>query len=127
MNGSRAPDLQRVLRFLTDEDFDARIVRALMSRVGELDILSVRDVGLSAAEDPRVLDWAASNGRALLTHDVNTMLGHADRRVRDGLHHAGVVKVPQNLDFGRAIEDLLLIIAVATATDLRDQILHLPL
>jgi hypothetical protein len=34
--------------------------------------------------DPDVLEWAAREGRILLTHDVNTMLGHAWDRVRLG-------------------------------------------
>jgi hypothetical protein len=63
----------------------------------------------------------------LLTHDVNTMLGFADDRLRRGLHHAGVIKVPQSLAIGRAVEDLEYIAQVATAEDLRDQVLHLPL
>lgn len=116
-----------MLAFLTDEDFDATIVEGLLRRLSDLDILSVRDVGLSATDDRLVLDWAARHERVLLTHDANTMIGHADGRVRRGDHHAGVLKVPQTLDVGRAIEDLVLISEVATPEDLRDQILHLPL
>lgn len=116
-----------MLTFLTDEDFDAVIVQGLLRRLSTLDILSVRDVGLSATDDRLVLEWAAGHERVLLTHDVNTMIGHADDRVRRGDHHAGVIKVPQTLSVGRAIEDLALIAEVATREDLRDQVLHLPL
>lgn len=116
-----------MLRFVTDEDFDATIARGLLLRLKDLDIVSVRDVGLAGAEDPTVLEWVAQRGRVLLTHDVNTMLGHADERVRRGGHHAGVVKVPQTLSIGRAIEDLELLAQVATREEMRDQILHLPL
>ena len=116
-----------MLAFLTDEDFDATVVSGLLRRLKDLDVQSVREVGLAATDDRLVLQWAADHGRVLLTHDVNTMLGHADDRVRRGAHHAGVVKVPQTMAVGRAIEDLVLIAEAATPEDLRDQVLHLPL
>lgn len=116
-----------MLRFLSDEDFNALIVRGLVRRMPDLDIVGVKEVGLSAAEDPIVLEWATQAGRILLTHDVNTMLGFADARIRNGAHHMGVVKVPQSLGIGRAIEDLEYIAHVATPADLRNQFLHLPL
>lgn len=115
------------LRFLADEDFDATIVRGLKRRLPDLDIVDVRGVGLHAAADSVILEWAALERRVLLTHDVNTMLGFADSRVRDGRHHAGLIKVPQKLAVGQAIEDLEYVAQVATAADLRDQVLHLPL
>jgi hypothetical protein len=55
------------------------------------------------------------------------MLGFADARIRSGRHHAGVIKVPQSLGVGRAIEELEYVAQVATPDDLRDQVLHLPL
>ena len=59
-----------VLRFLADEDFDNDIVRGMLRRLSRMDIVRVQDVGLSGALDPRVLEWAAREGRVLLTHDV---------------------------------------------------------
>lgn len=116
-----------MLRFLSDEDFDATIVRDLLRRMPTLDLVAVRDVGLSGAADPLVLAWANRHGRTLLTHDVNTMIGHGDARVRRGEHHAGIIKIPQNLPVGRAIDELVYVAAAATEDDLRDQVLHLPL
>jgi predicted nuclease of predicted toxin-antitoxin system len=116
-----------VLRFVSDEDFDAWIIRGLQRRLRDLDIVSIRAVGLMSAHDREVLAWAAREERLILTHDVNTMLGFADERLRKGEHHAGIVKVPQTLAIGRAIEDLAYIAEVATSDDLRDQVLHLPL
>lgn len=116
-----------VLRFLSDEDFDATIVRGLLRRLPSLDLVSVRDVGLSAAVDPVVLEWAALHDRTLLTHDVNTMIRYGDERVRRGENHPGIVKVPQTLPVGRAIEDLVYVSEIATVEDMRNQVLHLPL
>lgn len=116
-----------MLRLLADEDFDASIVRGLKHRLPDLDIVDVRGVGLRSAPDPEVLEWAAREERVVLTHDVNTLLGFADARVRAGRHHAGVIKVPQKLAIGKAIEDLVYVAQAAAAAELRDQVLHLPL
>jgi predicted nuclease of predicted toxin-antitoxin system len=58
-----------MLKFLADENFDNTIVRGLFRRHPKLDIVRVQDVGLSGKDDPTVLEWAAQEGRILLTHD----------------------------------------------------------
>ncbi len=65
------------LRFLIDEDFDNDILRGVLRKKPDLDIVRVQDVGLSGASDPVVLEWAAQQGRILFTHDVSTMKGYA--------------------------------------------------
>lgn len=47
-----------MLRLLTDEDFNGRIVRGLWLRKSDLDLLRVQDIGLSGENDPSILDWA---------------------------------------------------------------------
>jgi predicted nuclease of predicted toxin-antitoxin system len=70
-----------MLRFAADENFNADIVRGLRRRLPELDIVRVQDVGLSGADDPSVLEWAAGEGRIVLTHDISTLVRHAFARV----------------------------------------------
>jgi hypothetical protein len=55
------------------------IVRGLLRRQPDIDIVRVQDVGLSGASDPVVLFWTAKEGRILLTHDVTTITHHAYR------------------------------------------------
>lgn len=62
------------MRFLADENFDNTIVRGLFRCRPALDIVRVQDVGLSGKDDPTVLEWAAQEGRVLLTPDVATIL-----------------------------------------------------
>lgn len=62
-----------MLRLAADENFNNDIVRGLWRRKSELDIVRIQDVGLSGADDPTVLEWAARERRVLLTHDVTTM------------------------------------------------------
>jgi predicted nuclease of predicted toxin-antitoxin system len=47
------------MKFLADENLDNTILRGLLRRRSEIDIVRVQDVGLSGADDPTVLEWAA--------------------------------------------------------------------
>ena len=73
-----------MLRLATDEDFNNRIVRGLLRRQPDIDILRVQDAGLAGRDDEEVLDWA-SEGRILITHDVTTMKQTAYDRIAAGL------------------------------------------
>jgi hypothetical protein len=67
-----------MLRLLTDENFDDDIVRGLKLRLPHLDVVAVRQVELAGSPDPMLLKWAAQNERAMLTHDVSTMVPDAE-------------------------------------------------
>ena len=62
-----------MLRLLADENFNRDIVRDLLLRERDSDILRVQDVGLRGADDPDILAWAADQGRIVLTHDRATI------------------------------------------------------
>jgi len=93
------------LRFLSDEDFTNRIVRGLLRSLPTLDILRVQDVGLRKRPDTEVLEWAAKEGRILLTHDADTMIEFAKNRLAAGLAMPGIVEIPQTLPIGEAIAE----------------------
>ncbi len=97
------------LRFLADEDFDNDILRGVLRRLPDLDIVRAQDVELSGKHDTLVLEWAAQEGRVLLTHDVSTMKMHAFARVAKGLPMPGVFAVSQSLPIGQVIEAILLL------------------
>jgi predicted nuclease of predicted toxin-antitoxin system len=61
------------VRYLFDEDFNGRIIRGLRRRAPHLDTQTVQAAGLAQAPDTDVLQWAASNGRVLISHDHRTM------------------------------------------------------
>jgi hypothetical protein len=115
------------VKLLADEDFDNRILRALMRRRPDLDIVRAQDVGLSGAPDPDVLQWAADHDRILLSHDVSTMTRYAYDRLRAGSHFAGMLQVPQRLGIGPAVDDILITLASATADEWKNRIFFLPL
>ena len=56
-----------MLRLAADENFNNNIVRGLIRRQPELDIVRVQDVGLCGADDPTVLAWSAQE-RACIAH-----------------------------------------------------------
>jgi Domain of unknown function (DUF5615) len=115
------------LRFVTDEDFDNDILRGLMHRRPELDIVRAQDVGLAGKKDPVVLEWAAQQGRVLLTHDVNTLIAYAYARAGAGLAMPGVFAVRQFAPIGQAIEDILLLALLSLDGEWEGQIRYLPL
>src|ERR1044071_3631725 len=99
-----------MLRLLTDENFDHDIVRGLKLRLPQLDVVAVRQVGLAGSSDPMLLKWAAQNERAMLTHDVSTMIPDAEDLLRRSEPMAGLIVVPEQLPIGRAIRDLELLL-----------------
>ena len=116
-----------MIRFAADEDFDNDILRALRRRLPEVDIVRVQDAGLSGADDPTVLAWAASDARVLLTHDASTMSRHALERLGRGETMAGVIVVHQRLAIGSVIDDLVLVATCSSANEWAGQVHYLPL
>lgn len=47
-----------MVRFLADENFNNQIVRGILRRNPNVDIVRVQDMGLSETDDPTVLEWA---------------------------------------------------------------------
>lgn len=116
-----------MIRFLSDEDFNRRILRGLRRRLPALDVVRVQDVGLTAKPDAEVLDWAASENRVVLTHDVTTMSRHAFDRVNQNLPMPGVIEVAQDVPIGEAIEELALIAECSLENEWQNQLIFLPL
>jgi predicted nuclease of predicted toxin-antitoxin system len=82
-----------VIRLLTDEDFDGRLLRVFRRRFPEVDVVRVQDEGLMNTPDSEILAWCARRGRVLLTHDRSTMTRYAYDRVRAGQPMPGVLVV----------------------------------
>ena len=116
-----------MLRLAADENFNADIVRGLRRRFLELDIVRVQDAGLSAAGDPAVLEWAARDGRIVLTHDVSTLVGHALDRVAASQAMPGVFAARSRDPISAAIDDLLLLAECSLDGEWEGQVLFLPL
>jgi predicted nuclease of predicted toxin-antitoxin system len=116
-----------MLSLATDEDFNNRILRGLLRRKPDLDVVRVQDAGLADKGDADVLEWAAGEGRVLFTHDVTTMKRYVDERVATGFPMPGVFEVGQQTPIAQAIEDILLIAECSLEGEWEGRIIFLPL
>lgn len=116
-----------MLLLVSDENFNNDIVRGLLRRRPDLDIVRIQDVGLSGEEDPIILEWAASQARVVLTHDAATMTHYAYERVKAGLPMPGVIEVADYLPIGQSIEDILLLTEYSDRNEWDGQVIYLPL
>jgi predicted nuclease of predicted toxin-antitoxin system len=115
------------MRFLSDEDFNNRIVRGLTRRFPLLDLVRVQDVDLAGKHDTEVLEWAASEERLVLTHDFATMLDFAYSRIEQELRMPGIVALSQDLPIGEAIEELATLINYSLENEWENQVVFIPL
>ena len=116
-----------MLRLATDEDFNNKIVRGLRRHDPALDVLRVQEARLSGSDDLAVLAWAADEGRVLLTHDVNTLVGFAYDRIVAGLPMPGVFAVPKYFSIAQAVEEILLLAQCSHSGEWEGQVRYLPL
>lgn len=116
-----------MLRLAADENFNNNIIRGLIRRRPDLDIVRIQDAGLSGANDPAVLEWAANEERILLTHDASTITRYAYERIESGQNMPGVFEVNTSAPIGPVIEDILLIVELSFEGEWEGRIGYLPL
>jgi hypothetical protein len=115
------------MRVLADENFDNDILRGLLVRLPDLDIVRAQDVEIYQAADPALLEWAARENRIVLTHDVRTLTKFAYERVKAGLPMPGVVEVLKNQSIGDLIDGLEVMLGAGIPFDFENQIRYIPL
>jgi hypothetical protein len=117
-----------MLRLATDADVRGEIIRALLRRAPQLDLIRVQDALTEGVPDTEGLAWTIAEKRVLITNDRNTMIGLAYRLVAAGQLLPGIVVTTNEQPVGSAAEDLLLIVECMTTEELRDQVVvYLPL
>jgi len=116
-----------MLRLLANENLNHDLIRGVLRRMPSLDLVRVQEVELREVEDPGVLEWAAREGRIVLTHDVNTMPAFAFERVRRTQGMPGIFVVSQQAALARAIDDILPIAEWGDGREYDGQVVYLPL
>jgi hypothetical protein len=115
------------VRFLADADLNKAILNGVLRREPSLDFLTAQAARLRGLNDTAVLALAAQQQRVLVSHDVGTMPAHF-RAFRDGGNvSGGVFLIPQNLDIGTAIEELVLIWLASEASEWANRLQWLPI
>ena len=117
-----------MLLLAADENFNGEIVRGLLRRFADLDIVRIQDApGMLGADDPTVLEWAAAEGRILLTHDRATMPDFAYQRVLAGQQMPGLFVVNDRHPVGQVIDELALILTCSEQDEWANRVVYLPL
>jgi hypothetical protein len=115
------------VRFLADADLNRAIVRGVLRREPSLDFLTAQAAGLRGMKDREVLALAAEHQRVLVSHDAGTMPAHFRAFRNAGRNSPGVFLIPQRLDVGTSIDQLLLIWLASEASEWENRLEWLPL
>ena len=113
------------MRLLADENFNGKILRGLRLRIPRLDLVRVQDVGLENAADPVILEWAAREGRIVLSHDVSTMPDFAYERIGRGASMPGMVLIESSALIGPAIEAIVILVECSLDGELEGDVRRL--
>lgn len=116
-----------MIRLLVDQNFNGHILDGLTRRDPGLEMLHVREVGLAAAQDPSLLEWAATQGRVLLTHDRRTIPAFAYSRVAAGQPRPGVFLISDEMPVAQAIDEILLAVHCLSPDECKDIVKYFPL
>ena len=114
------------IRYLADEDLRRRIVRTCLKIEPGIEFLTVQEVGLSSADDDQVLEFAASQGLATVSHDKRTMVPAAINRLTSDLPMTGLFIVTQKAPVKYVAENLVIIWACDDAERWHSRIEYLP-
>ncbi len=115
------------VRYLFDENCNARIVRGIRRRTSKVEVITVQEAGLGSVDDSTILAHAAERGLIVVSHDARTMVAHATAKLVVISPMTGLIVIPQAYPIGQAIEDLLLIAEVSTGEEWHGQIVFLTL
>lgn len=113
-------------RFLADHDLNEHIIDGVLRREPALEFIRARDVGLAGRPDPELLAFAAEHALLVVSHDVNTMVGHAYARIAAGEAMTGLLMAQQSEPIGPVIDSLVLIWSASEAEEWKDQVRFLP-
>jgi len=103
------------------------VIRGLLRRQPDLDLVRAYDRGLRTAADQLILEHAALDGRVVVSQDLETMIGYAYTRVRLGRPMPGLIVLRQGVPIGDAIEAILLVAMCSDVGEYEGQVVHLPM
>jgi predicted nuclease of predicted toxin-antitoxin system len=115
------------MRFLADENFNGKVLSGVRKALPDIDVVRVQDTSMSGSPDPQLLEWAAKEERIVLTHDVQTMAGFANDRVRAGLKMPEIIEVKMSKSIGTITDELVLMIAASSAEEFESQVKYIPI
>ena len=110
-------------RLYCDEDVSAEIVKNLRQR--GFDVLCARDAGLLSRDDDAQLAFAASQGRALVTHNRHDFEVRHQNYVEAGQRHWGVIIAKRRSRPAHVVRRLLSLLNRVAAEEMQDQLWYI--
>ena len=116
------------MKWLADDCFHNDILRGLLRRSPDLDLIRAQDVAeIAGRDDGKLIVWATENERVLLTHDLATMVRAFLLQRQQQPACTPVVLVPDSLPVGLVIEEILLLDQCSDESDWAAGAVYLPL
>lgn len=107
------------IRFYTDEDIYGAVAVAL--RDAGFDAVSTPEAGRLTESDESQLQWAADEGRSLVTFNVAHFAALHTRWMNDGRQHSGIIVSTQR-PIGELLRRLLRVAEDLTAEVMRNRL-----
>jgi predicted nuclease of predicted toxin-antitoxin system len=115
-----------VLRLLTDEDINGDVIQGLRRRLPNMDLVRAQEVGLRTKDDQLILEWAAREGRIVVSNDRDSMIGFAYERVGQGLPMPGLFVLRPRATIGDVIDALFVAEQCSEQEEWQDRVQFLP-
>ena len=115
------------MKFLADENFNNDILRGVWRRISDARFTRVQDTEIAGADDLHVLEYAATQGYLVLTHDVNTLRAFFYERVQAELPVPGVFLVHKQTPIGRVVDALEMMILASEPSEWDGKITYVSL
>lgn len=116
-----------MVKILADQNFNGKILRGLKVRIPELDIVRTQDLGLGRLSDYDLLSWAADDDRVIVTHDEKTFYVSVYEKMRRGEKMCGVIVIPDQIQIGIAIDDLVIALSCKFDNEWENNITRIPI
>ncbi len=114
-----------MLPLLSDEDVPGPVIDGLRQHFPTIDVMRVQEVGLMYTPDAVILNQAAREGRVTVTRDRSTMVANALDRMRHGMRMAGLIVLAEDINIGKAIQELATLASAGNPGDLDGQIIYI--
>lgn len=105
------------IKLYLDEDLPDRL--AMVMRSKGFDVISVHEVDMRGRSDKEQLEYAARNGRTIVTRNVRHFVSLQNEYVKKGLHHNGIV-VTDSLSFSESIKRITRFLHVNHPEQMKD-------
>lgn len=83
------------MKFFTDENISLRVADLLRGR--GVEAISVHESGMAGASDLEIMEFAASNGRCVVTRNRDDFLALTERFFAEGRAHAGILVIAKSI------------------------------